>query len=96
MNRDAYESLYFHHREGLLRHQVVVPAYCRILRAAPYVTSAYALKTFPFQMHLLQIRGHRDLHLDDLDRRDVELHLLMDLLNDMDQKLVHLHHLDVE
>jgi hypothetical protein len=46
-------------------------------------------------MHLLQIRDHRDLHLDDLDRRDVELHQLMDLLNDMDLMLVHLLHLDV-
>ncbi len=46
-------------------------------------------------MHLLQIHDHRDLHLDDLDRRDVELHQLMDLLNDMDLMLVHLLHLDV-
>jgi len=47
-------------------------------------------------MHLLQIHDHRDLHLDDLDRRDVELHLLMDLSCDMDQmQLVHLPHLDV-
>ena len=50
--------------------------------------------TFPFQMHLLQIRDHRDLHLDDLDRRDVELHQLMDLNCDMDLMLVHLLHLD--
>ena len=46
-------------------------------------------------MHLLPIRDHRDLHLDDLDRRDVELHLLMDLLNDMDLMPQHLLHLDV-
>jgi hypothetical protein len=47
-------------------------------------------------MHLLQIRDHRDLHLDDLDRRDVELHQLMDLSCDMDlMQLVHLLHLDV-
>ena len=46
-------------------------------------------------MHLLQIHDHRDLHLDDLGRRDVELHQLMDLLNDMDLMLVHLLHLDV-
>jgi hypothetical protein len=46
-------------------------------------------------MHLLQIHDHRDLHLDDLDRRDVELHQLMDLSCDMDQMLVHLLHLDV-
>ena len=47
-------------------------------------------------MHLLQIRDHRDLHLDDLDRRDVELHQLMDLNCDMDlMQLVHLLHLDV-
>jgi hypothetical protein len=45
-------------------------------------------------MHLLQIRDHRDLHLDDLDRLDVELHQLMDLNCDMDlMQLVHLHHL---
>jgi hypothetical protein len=55
MHRDAYESLSFHHREEQLRHQVVVPAYCRTLRAAPYVTSAYALKIYlhSFQMHQL-------------------------------------------
>jgi hypothetical protein len=47
-------------------------------------------------MHPLQIRDHRDLHLDDLDRRDVELHQLMDLNCDMDlMQLVHLLHLDV-
>ena len=47
-------------------------------------------------MHLLQIRDHRDLHLDDLDRRDVELHQLMDLNCDMDlMQMVHLLHLDV-
>jgi hypothetical protein len=46
-------------------------------------------------MHLLQIRDHRDLHLDDLDRRDVELHQLMDLNCDMDLMLVHLLHPDV-
>ena len=47
-------------------------------------------------MHLLQIRDHRDLHLDDLDRLDVELHQLMDLSCDMDlMQLVHLLHLDV-
>jgi hypothetical protein len=47
-------------------------------------------------MHLLQIRDHRDLHLDDLDRLDVELHQLMDLNCDMDlMQLVHLLHLDV-
>ena len=47
-------------------------------------------------MHLLQIRDHRDLHLDDLDRRDVELHLLMDLNCDRDlTHLVHLLLLDV-
>jgi hypothetical protein len=46
-------------------------------------------------MHLQQIRDHRDLHLDDLGRRDVELHQLMDLNCDMDQMLVHLLHLDV-
>jgi hypothetical protein len=46
-------------------------------------------------MHLLQIRDHRDLHLDDLGRRDVELHQLMDLSFDMDLMLVHLLHLDV-
>ena len=46
-------------------------------------------------MHLQQIRDHRDLHLDDLDRRDVELHLLMDLLNDMDLMPQHLLHLGV-
>ena len=46
-------------------------------------------------MHLLQIRDHRDLHLDDLDRRDVELHQLMDLNCDMDLMLLHLLHLDV-
>ena len=46
-------------------------------------------------MLLLQIRDHRDLHLDDLDRRDVELHQLMDLNCDMDRMhLVHLLHLD--
>jgi hypothetical protein len=45
-------------------------------------------------MHLLQIRDHRDLHLDDLDRRDVELHQLMDRLNDMDLMLMHLLLLD--
>jgi hypothetical protein len=45
-------------------------------------------------MHLLQIRDLRDLHLDDLDRRDVELHQLMDLNCDMDLMLVHLLHLD--
>jgi hypothetical protein len=46
-------------------------------------------------MHLLQIRDHLVRHLDDLDRRDVELHQLMDLSCDMDQMLVHLLHLDV-
>jgi hypothetical protein len=47
-------------------------------------------------MHLLQIRDHRDLHLDDLDRLDVELHQLMDLNCDMDlMHLVHLLLLDV-
>ena len=47
-------------------------------------------------MHLQQIRDHRDLHLDDLGRRDVELHQLMDLSCDMDlMQLVHLLHLDV-
>jgi len=46
-------------------------------------------------MHPLQIRDHRDLHLDDLDRRDVELHLLMDLNCDMDLMLLHLLLLDV-
>ena len=47
-------------------------------------------------MHLLQIRDRRDLHLDDLDRLDVELHQLMDLSCDMDlMQLVHLLHLDV-
>jgi len=46
-------------------------------------------------MHLLQIRDRRDLHRDDLDRRDVELHLSMDLSCDMDQMLEHLLHLDV-
>ena len=46
-------------------------------------------------MHLLQIRDRRDLHRDDLDRRDVELHQWMDRLNDMDLMLVHLLHLDV-
>jgi hypothetical protein len=45
-------------------------------------------------MHRLQIHDHRDLHLDDLDRRDVELHQLMDLNCDMDLMLVHLLHLD--
>ena len=42
-----------------------------------------------FQMHLLQIRDHRDRHLDDLDHLDVELHQLLDLNCDMD--LMHLH-----
>ena len=42
-------------------------------------------------MHLLQIRDHLVRHLDDLGRRDVELHQLMDLNCDMD--LMHLHHL---
>ena len=74
MNHGACESLYCHHREELLRHQVAVPAYCRILREEPFSTSAYALKTFLYRMHLLQIRDRRDLRLDDLDRRDVELH----------------------
>ena len=46
-------------------------------------------------MRLLQIRDRRDLHRDDLDRRDVELHQWMDRLNDMDLMLVHLLHLDV-
>jgi hypothetical protein len=46
-------------------------------------------------MHLQQIRDHRDLHLDDLGHRDVELHQLMDLSCDMDQMLEHLLHLDV-
>jgi hypothetical protein len=47
-------------------------------------------------MLLLQIRDHRDLHLDDLDHLDVELHQLMDLSCDMDlMQLVHLLHLDV-
>jgi hypothetical protein len=47
-------------------------------------------------MHLLQIRDRRGLHLDDLDRLDVELHQLMDLSCDMDlMQLVHLLHLDV-
>jgi hypothetical protein len=46
-------------------------------------------------MHLLQIHDHRDLHLDDLDRRDVELHQLMDQSCDMDLMLEHLLHLDV-
>ncbi len=46
-------------------------------------------------MHLLQIRDHRDLHLDDLDRRDVEPHQLMDQSCDMDPMLEHLLHLDV-
>ena len=46
-------------------------------------------------MHLLQIHDHRDLHLDDLDRRDAELHQLLDLSCDMDQMLEHLLHLDV-
>lgn len=45
-------------------------------------------------MHPLQIRDHRDLRLDDLGRRDVELHQLMDLHCDMDLMLVHLPHLD--
>lgn len=45
-------------------------------------------------MHPLQIRDRRDLHLDDLGRRDVELHQLMDLNCDMDLMLVHLLHLD--
>jgi hypothetical protein len=44
-------------------------------------------------MHLLQIHDHRDLHRDDLGRRDVELHQLMDLSCDMDLMLVHLHRL---
>ena len=52
--------------------------------------------TCPFQMLLLQIRDHRDLHLDDLDRRDVELHQLMDPNYGMDQMLVRLLHQDVE
>ncbi len=61
-----------------------------------YVTSAYALKTYLYQMHLLQIRDRRVLHLDDLDRRDVELHRLMDLNCDMDlMQMEHLLHLDV-
>ena len=59
------------------------------------MTSAYASMTCPYRMHLLQIRDHRDLHLDDLDRRDVELHQLMGLMNGMDQMLLHLLHLDV-
>jgi hypothetical protein len=42
-------------------------------------------------MHLLQIRDHRELHLGDLDRRDVERHQLMDRSCDMDQ--MHLRHL---
>jgi hypothetical protein len=46
-------------------------------------------------MHLQQIRDHRDLHLDDLDRLDVVLHRLMGLSCDMDLMLVHLLHLDV-
>jgi hypothetical protein len=47
-------------------------------------------------MHLLQNRDHLVRHLDDLDRRDVELHQLMDLNCDMDLKMqVHLLHLDV-
>jgi hypothetical protein len=46
-------------------------------------------------MHLLQIHDHRDLHLDDLDRRDVELHQLMDQSCDMDPMLEHLLRLDV-
>ena len=45
-------------------------------------------------MLLLQIRDHRDLHLDDLGRRDVERHQLLDLNCDMDlMQLVHLLHL---
>jgi hypothetical protein len=43
-----------------------------------------------------QIRDRRVLHLDDLDRRGVVLHQLMDLSCDMDpMQLVHLLHLDV-
>ena len=66
-------------------------------------TSAYALKIFLFQMHLLQNRDHLVRHLDDpvLHLDDLVLHLvlhqLMDLNCDMD--LVHLlnlvRHLDV-
>ena len=47
-------------------------------------------------MHLLQIRDHPVLHLDDLDLQDVALlRLLPDLNCDMDQLLVHLFHRDV-
>jgi hypothetical protein len=48
-------------------------------------------------MLLLQIRDHRDLHLDDLAHLDVELHQLMDLNCDMDlvHLLMHQLHLDV-
>jgi hypothetical protein len=50
-------------------------------------------------MHLLQIRDHPVLHLDDLVHLDVALHLdhhLMDLSCDMDlKKMVHLLHRDV-
>jgi hypothetical protein len=60
------------------------------------VISACASKIYLYQTHLLQIRDHRDLHLGDLDRRDVELHLLMDLNCDRDlTHLVHLLLLDV-
>ena len=40
--------------------------------------------TCPFQMLLLQIRDHRELHQDDLRHLDVVLHQLMDLNCDMD------------
>jgi hypothetical protein len=68
-----------------------------------YATSAYALKIFLFQTHLLLIHDHLVLHLDDLVLHLDDLvlhlvHLLMDLNCDMD--LVHslnlVLHLDVE
>jgi hypothetical protein len=69
---------FYHRREEQLRHQVVVPAYCRIHRAMLFLILLYDQIFYSHFFQMLHLRHHvvvDDHHLDVVDHQLV-LHLL--------------------